>query len=116
MTVVVPMMRPHEPESIAPVPTADVTESIVAPQALFLMNDPLVTKLAAALAERVARESAGGTDRDRIARLYQIALARLPTEAEVEIGLQFLASQPQPSAWTSTWMGNTRFCCAIPIC
>jgi hypothetical protein len=67
------------------------SESIVAPQALFLMNDPLVTKLAKALAERVAREVPRGGDRQRIGRLYEITLGRPPLESEVEVGLQFLA-------------------------
>ena len=34
-----------------------------------------------------------GNDRERIGRLYEIALGRPPTEAEVEIGLQLLADQ-----------------------
>jgi hypothetical protein len=65
------------------------TESIVAPQALFLMNDAQVTDLAKALADRIVREVPYGNDRERIGRLYQIALGRPPTEAEVDVGLQF---------------------------
>lgn len=76
------------------------TESIVAPQALFLMNDPLVAELATALGERVDQDVTVKNDRERIRRLYEIALGRPPTEAEVEIGLQFLSEQPQPDAWT----------------
>ncbi len=75
------------------------TESVVAPQALFLMNDPLVSDLAAALAERVAREVPGGDDRGRIRRLYEITVGRAPSAAEVEIGLQFLADQSNANAW-----------------
>jgi hypothetical protein len=75
------------------------TESVVAPQALFLMNSPLVTDMAKALAERVYSDVSGGADRQRIERLYQITLGRLPTKAEVEIGLRLVAEQ-QPSAWT----------------
>jgi hypothetical protein len=76
------------------------TESIVAPQALFLMNDPLVTQLATALAQRIAREVAGGNDRQRILRLYEITLGRPPAESEIEIGLQLLADETVPNAWT----------------
>ncbi len=75
------------------------SESIVAPQALFLMNDPLVAELAAALARRVAREIAGGNDRERIRRLYEITLGRPPSDAEIEIGIQYLGDDPQPSTW-----------------
>jgi hypothetical protein len=76
------------------------TESIVAPQALYLLNNPLMTEMATALAERVAREAPGGNDRERIGRLYEITLGRPPVEAEVEIGLHLLADQNIPTAWT----------------
>lgn len=75
------------------------TESIVAPQALFLMNDPLVADLATALAERIAREIPHGAARERIGRLYEITLTRPPTPDEVEIGLQFLAEPAADDAW-----------------
>jgi hypothetical protein len=74
------------------------TESIVAPQALFLLNDPLVADLARALAERITREVPGGMARDRIVRLYEIAVGRPPTTEEVEIGSTFLA-EPAADAW-----------------
>ena len=75
------------------------TETIVAPQALFLMNDPLVSELAEALGERVVREVSNGDDRNRIRRLYEMTLGRLPTEAEVDIGKQLLTEQTQSNAW-----------------
>jgi Protein of unknown function (DUF1553) len=77
------------------------TESIVAPQALFLMNHPLMTELATALAERVSREIVGGNDRERIRRIYEITLGRPPVETELDVGLRFLAAQPQPITWVS---------------
>jgi hypothetical protein len=76
-------------------------ESIVAPQALFLMNDPSVTELAKALAQRVAREVPEGNDRQRIGRLYEITLGRPPRDVEVEIGLQLVGDPKQPEAWAS---------------
>jgi hypothetical protein len=76
------------------------TESIVAPQALFLMNDPLVTRLATALAERIAGEVPRGNDRERIRRLYEITLGRPPAEAEIDIGLQLLSDETVTNAWT----------------
>ena len=75
-------------------------ESIVAPQSLFLMNDPLVTSLARSLAERVAAEVNTGTDRERIRRLYEITLGRLPTDEEIDVGTELLASTIQPDNWT----------------
>jgi len=75
------------------------TESIVAPQALFLMNDPLVSELAKSLAERVAREVAPAVNRLRIGRLYEITLGRPPVEAEMEVGLKFLGEASE-AGWS----------------
>jgi len=84
--------------------------STVAPQALFLLNDPLVIELAEALAARLARElPADGdaalndrahNDTARIDRLYQIAVGRPPTPEEVAIGLQLVGNPAAPEAWT----------------
>jgi hypothetical protein len=76
-------------------------ESIVAPQALFLMNDPLVTELATSLSERIIHEFGEGHERERIARVYEIVLGRLPTDQEIEVGMQFLAELQPSSAWAS---------------
>jgi hypothetical protein len=75
------------------------SESIVATQALFLLNDPLVADLAVVLAERIAREVPEGMARDRIVRLYEITVGRPPTPKEVEIGLQFLTEPAAADAW-----------------
>ncbi len=74
------------------------TESIVAPQALFLMNDPLVSELAKALAERVVSEASATGHRERIGRLYEITLGRPPSEAEIDIALTFLG-EGKDEAW-----------------
>jgi Protein of unknown function (DUF1553)/Protein of unknown function (DUF1549)/Planctomycete cytochrome C/Concanavalin A-like lectin/glucanases superfamily len=73
-------------------------ESIVAPQALFFMNDPFVVDQARALTARVARERAGD-NRARIDRLYAIALGRPPTRPEVDLGLLLLAPDPEVDPW-----------------
>jgi len=75
-------------------------ESIVAPQALFLLNDPLIADLASEISRRIAREMPDGTVRERIERLYEITLCQLPTPAEVELGLQFLGEPASDDAWT----------------
>jgi hypothetical protein len=74
-------------------------QTTVAPQALFLLNDPFVIDLAQGLADRVAREVPAGGDRERLDRLYQITLGRPPTPAEVEIGLDLLADSDGDNAW-----------------
>jgi hypothetical protein len=76
-------------------------QSIVAPQALFFMNDPFVADMARTLATRVAREE--GDDKARIHRLYMLALSRPPTQDEVELGLGLLV----PDAGCDPW---ERYC------
>ena len=63
-------------------------DSIVAPQALHLMNAGLVHQLAESFAERVLKE---GTDpAEQIARIYWIAYSRGPNEDEAKLGLNTL--------------------------
>jgi hypothetical protein len=64
-------------------------ESIVAPQALFFLNDPFVSAAARDLASRLAREVPAGGEA-RIRRLYDLALGRPPTRAELDLGLRLL--------------------------
>ncbi len=59
ITAVVPMIRPQVPSSIAPVPTADVTESIVAPATTAAADTP---RCAAASAVTVPRGWPSGTN------------------------------------------------------
>jgi hypothetical protein len=73
-------------------------QSVVAPQALFFLNDPLVNDLARALAARVAREAPAGNEA-RIRRLYALALGRPPTRAELELGGQLLAPTGDALPW-----------------
>jgi hypothetical protein len=67
----------------------DRNESIVAPQALHMMNDATVRELAGRFAARVRRE-AGSEPRRQIDRAYRIAFARPPTDAERELAFEFL--------------------------
>ena len=64
-------------------------DSIVAPQALHLMNTGMVHQLAASFAERVSRE-AGTNPADQVRRVYWVALGRPPLEEEREVGLDAL--------------------------
>jgi hypothetical protein len=62
----------------------------VAPQALFLLNDPFVRKRSLELANRV--RGASETDvRQQIVSAYRITLGRVPTEGEIERAQQFLS-------------------------
>jgi len=68
------------------------TISTVAPQALFLLNDPFALEQARALAERVGKWDVLD-DRSRIERLYQLLYARLPSGEESSIGIEALAAE-----------------------
>lgn len=78
------------------------TSTAVAPQALFLLNNPLIRTLADSLAERV-REEAGDHLGDQVDRVYWLALSRPPTVDEKnivleELGTAYEAKPTQPEA------------------
>jgi hypothetical protein len=75
--------------------------SIVAPQALFLMNHPFVIDQARRAAHRLLAE-VDLDDEGRVRRAYQLTLGRPPTPSECRIGLGFLArGQADEEAWAS---------------
>ncbi len=65
-------------------------QSVVAPQALFFLNDPFVSGAAKALAARILREAPANAE-GRIKHLYALTLGRPPTKAEMELGVKLLA-------------------------
>jgi hypothetical protein len=72
------------------------TVSTVAPQALFLLNNPFVRDQARALAKRLQDEA--WDDEGRIAWAYVLLYGRLPTDAELRIGRDFLARRANDAA------------------
>jgi hypothetical protein len=60
-------------------------------QALTLLNDPTFVEASRALAQTLL--AGGGTDAERIEKLYQRALARSPREKEAASLAKFLAGQ-----------------------
>jgi hypothetical protein len=99
--------------------------STVAPQALFLLNDPFVIDLAAALADRVVRE-VPAVDNDgkgngdiasrRIEWLYQLAFARAATSDEVEIGLQLLGGDDSGGGFAGNELDAWSRYCHVIFC
>ena len=79
---------------------AERGQSIVAPQALFFLNDPFVSDLARALAARVSREEPGDVAA-RIRRLYALALGRPPSPAEIDLGRRLLAPDRVADPWVN---------------
>jgi hypothetical protein len=84
-------------DSTAPVEKR--TESTVAPQALFLLNNPFAAEQAKALARRVLNERSD--EAGRIARAYALVYGRPPSAEEVAIGRELLSGgrQPPEQAW-----------------
>jgi hypothetical protein len=74
-------------------------ESIVAPQALHLLNDPTVYEWAQRFAERARRESAGDASA-RIKYIHRVAYGREPSEAELAVAVDTLQSLEQQ--WLTT--------------
>jgi hypothetical protein len=65
--------------------------STVAPQALYLMNHPFVLEQSRHAARRLLAETRTGyDDRQRLDRVYRLALGRSPSDRERAIALEFL--------------------------
>jgi hypothetical protein len=94
-SVFLPIVRDLVPESLALFDFAEPTlvtgkrdTTTVPSQALYLMNNPFVTRAANAMARRLFQETdANGTTRVRLA--FQLAYGRAPTNSELEKSGQF---------------------------
>lgn len=88
-TVKVPFLETFDlPENTTSCPRR--TESIVAPQALSLLNSPEAVEAARALADRIERESTP-TMAGRITQAFRVVLQRDPSAEERQRSEQFLA-------------------------
>ena len=76
---------------------AERGQSIVAPQALFFLNDPFLSEVAKALANRIRKE-APADSASRIRHLYALALGRPPTPAAIAIGKKLLTPATIPDS------------------
>ncbi|MGH7944361.1 MAG: DUF1549 and DUF1553 domain-containing protein, partial [Opitutaceae bacterium] len=72
-------------------PQSKRNTTVVPPQALFLMNNPLAIEVARSIA---AREDIASTvdDAGRVAALYQVLFQRPANQAELALGLEFIAT------------------------
>jgi hypothetical protein len=75
------------------VPCPMRTQTVTAPQALFMMNGPEVDKAATSFADRIAHE-AGGNLSAAVDLAYRAALARPPSSREREQALAYLENDP----------------------
>ncbi|MBM3798380.1 MAG: DUF1553 domain-containing protein, partial [Acidobacteria bacterium] len=70
-------------------PSGDRNASVVAPQALFMMNGSVMLSHSRKLAEKLLAE-AGKDDSARVRAAYERALSRPPSGAEIDRALSFL--------------------------
>ena len=87
------------------------TDTAVAPQALYLLNDTVIRKLADSLAERVRKE-VGDNLGKQIERVYWLALSRPPTAEESGVVLKELerAYQTRPGQRAPADQVLAKFC------
>jgi hypothetical protein len=97
------------PDPEVPTPTRNV--STVAPQSLFLLNDPFVLTQAQTVAARVMQVSSDDPEA-RIRFLYQLLYGRDPIASEIEVANQFLQSSADDAAHKSAWQQY----CQILLC
>jgi mono/diheme cytochrome c family protein len=86
------MMLFDAPDSLTSL--AQRAETIVAPQALALMNNAQVRRYATAFAERLRRE-AGSAPAAAVVLAYRLALSRPPTADELADSVSFLLQQTE---------------------
>jgi len=71
------------------VPCPMRTQTVTAPQALFLMNSPRIETASARLAARIEAESKGDL-KTAVELAYRLTVARPPTRAETDLALEYL--------------------------
>ena len=69
------------------------TQTVTAPQGLFMMNSPEIDKASNAFAERLMKES-GGDMSKAVELAYRLALSREPTQSEMARSLEYLGNDP----------------------
>lgn len=74
-------------------PTGSRHETVVAPQALLMLNDPLVLDAAERFARRVT--SSRSVEQERIDLAYELAFGRTPTELELADAVTFFQRASQ---------------------
>ena len=75
------------------VPCPMRTQTVTAPQGLFMMNNPVIDKASVKLAERLEKASAGDFG-SAVDLAYKITLSRPPSPAEKDRSLTFVNSDP----------------------
>jgi hypothetical protein len=76
------------------VPCPMRTQTVTAPQGLFMMNGEEVDAASAKLAQRVMKES-GGNIKSAVDMAYRITVNRAPVASEEDLALSYLKDDPE---------------------
>ena len=82
-------------------PTGTRHETVMAPQALVMLNDPLILDSAAALAQR--SDQANMTPVERIRKLYRLTLGRSPDATELKRDTRLWRALASKTEETEAW-------------
>lgn len=82
-------------------PARDVTTTPL--QQLFVLNSDFVDSQATSLATRIQSERPDASLRDKIIRCYQVVFQREPSDIELKLGEQFLATEPKVQSQQNRW-------------
>jgi hypothetical protein len=80
--------------------------STVAPQALFMLNNPWVVEQSRVAASRLLGEADCPDDRSRVIRAYRLTLGRAPSDAEMRTALDFVGQagvDGKQEAWAALY-------------
>lgn len=83
------------------VPCPVRTQTVTAPQSLFLMNSPEIDAATSGLAERLKNESGGDLGR-AVDLAFRLTIARPPDGAEIDRAMSYLENNPErlkPFSW-----------------
>jgi len=86
----------------ANITSAQRTETTVPQQQLFVLNSPFMVAQAKAFSARLHREAPDG-DETRIRRAFALAYGRGPTDIELQLGLDYVAGEPDPNNKLTLW-------------
>jgi len=95
-TMMVPMLETFDYSNTTS-PLAERPVTTVAPQSLLLLNDDFMQEQAAALANRLARET-GPDLGDQVRRGFELAVGRAPVASEIRQALAFVRRQEEAFA------------------
>jgi hypothetical protein len=88
--------------------------TMVAPQALFLMNGQLLRNSARILAKKLWDETGAGDEKRFVRKAYAEILGRFPSADELRSGLSYLAeSGAEPAGPEAKTMALTTYCQAL---